>query len=431
LNKRILAIALPAIVSNITTPLLGLVDTAIVGHIGAAAYIAAIAVGASIFNMTYWLLGFLRQSASGMAAQAYGAKDAAGLRDVLRRGIYIALGGSVLLIAFSPWIADGALWFMDADASTSALAGRYFLIVIWGAPAVLGSYVLSGWFLGMQDSRSPMWMAIVTNVVNIAVSLPLVFAFGLKLDGVAIGTLVSQWVAVIFGVVILTRKYRAVLTLSSAGKAPLRGWKSFFALNVEIFLRTVCLVAVTIWFTRAGAQGGAVTLAANALLMQLFLFFSYFMDGFAFAGEALAGKYYGRGDFTKLDRTVKSLFAWGFAMGAVFSVLYLVCGRQIVGILTDDAEVVARALAFLPWAAAVPLAGMAAFVWDGVFIGMTGGRSLLVSMALAMGVFFACYFRFTPSAGNHGLWFAFVVYLAVRGIALTLDYFLLARRRCR
>lgn len=422
---------MPAIVSNITTPLLGLVDTAIVGHIGAAAYIAAIAVGASIFNMAYWLLGFLRQSTSGMAAQAYGANDAAGLLDVLRRGICIALSGAVLLIAFGPWIADGALWFMDADASTSALARRYFLVVIWGAPAVLGVYVLSGWFLGMQDSRSPMWMAIATNVVNIAVSLPLVFVFGMKLDGVATGTLVSQWVAVIFGIVILARKYRAVLKLPSAGSAPLRGWKRFFALNAEIFLRTVCLVAVTMWFTRAGAQGGAVTLAANALLMQLFLFFSYFMDGFAFAGEALAGKYYGRGNFTVLHRTVKSLFAWGFAMGAVFSVLYLVCGSRIVGILTDDTEVVARALAFLPWAAAVPLVGMAAFVWDGVFIGMTGGRSLLGSMALAMGAFFACCFLFTPSAGNHGLWLAFVVYLAVRGIALTLDYFLLARRRCR
>lgn len=430
-HKEILAIALPAIVSNITTPLLGLVDTAIVGHIGAAAYIAAIALGASIFNMAYWLLGFLRQSASGMAAQAYGAADVGAQQQVLRRGGIIALAGAVLLVASSPWIADAALWFMDADATTSALARRYFLIVIWGAPAVLGVYVLSGWFLGMQDSRTPMWMAIATNVVNISVSLPLVFALGMKLDGVAIGTLVSQWAALALGLIVLLKKYRAVLRRAPDGEKRQRGWKKFFTLNVEIFLRTVCLVAVTMWFTRAGAQSGAVTLAANALLMQLFLFFSYFMDGFAFAGEALAGKYYGRGDIPALHRAVKSIFTWGFAMGAVFSVAYLALGRPILGLLTDDAAVVKQAWVFLPWAVAVPMAGMAAFVWDGIFIGITSGRALLRSMAIAMAVFFACYFLFTPSAGNHGLWLAFILYLVARGVALTVDYFRIASRRCK
>lgn len=431
LNKEILAIAVPAIVSNITTPLLGLVDTAIVGHIGAAAYIAAIALGASIFNMAYWLLGFLRQSTSGLTAQAFGSGDTAGEWLVLRRGAIVAAAGAAALIALSPWIASAVLRFMEADASASALARRYFLIVIWGAPAVLGTYVLSGWFLGMQDSRKTMWMAIVTNVVNIAVSLPLVFVAGMKLDGVAVGTLVSQWAGFAVGVVMLARKYGHVIGASGGEGAHRVGWRGFFSLNGEIFLRTLCLVAVTMWFTRAGAQSGSVTLAANALLMQLFLLFSYFMDGFAFAGEALAGKYYGRGDIAALHRAVKAIFVWGFSMGAVFTLAYIALGRPILGFLTDDADVVACARVFLPWAAAVPLAGTAAFVWDGVFIGLTAGRSLLWSMVAAMAVFFAGYFAFVSSAGNHGLWFAFLAYLAVRGLALTVGYLRMARRRWR
>ena len=432
LNREILAIAVPAVVSNITTPLLGLVDTAIVGHIGAAAYIAAIALGASIFNMAYWLLGFLRQSTSGLTAQAFGNGDTGGEWLVLRRGAIVAAAGSAALIAFSPWIASGVLRFMEADATASALARRYFLIVIWGAPAVLGTYVLSGWFLGMQDSRRPMWMAIVTNVVNIAVSIPLVFAFGMRLDGVAVGTLVSQWAGFGTGVVMLLRRYGHVAGASGGGEGRHRvGWRGFFSLNGEIFLRTLCLVAVTMWFTRAGAQSGSVTLAANALLMQLFLLFSYFMDGFAFAGEALAGKYYGRGDITALHRAVRAIFVWGFSMGAVFTLAYVALGRPILGFLTDDADVVARAWVFLPWAAAVPLAGTAAFVWDGVFIGLTAGRALLGSMLAAMTVFFVCYFALSSSAGNHGLWLAFIAYLAVRGLALTIGYLRMARRRWR
>ena len=414
-RKEILAIAVPAIISNITTPLLGLVDVAITGRIGAAVYIGAIAVGGTMFNMLYWLFGFLRMGSSGLTAQAYGAGDSRAQALVLWRALMIGAAVGLLLVLFSRPLGSTVLGFMDADDATAELAARYFAICIWGAPAVMCSYALAGWFLGMQDSRAPMWMAIITNVVNIAVSGTLVFGFHMKIEGVATGTMSAQWAGVIAGAIMVCARYR-----------PRRSrWReifdrgrllAFFRINADIFLRTCCLVAVTVWFTHAGALQGADILAANALLLQLFMLFSYFMDGFAYAGEALAGKYAGRSDSRMLASVVRELLLTGLVWAVIFSAAYTLGGEWFLRVLADVPAVVDTAHTYLPWAAAIPLCGFLAFIWDGIYIGITATRSMLVAMAVALVVFFILYFTLRGTFGNHALWLAFDVYLMARGI---------------
>lgn len=420
-NREILSLALPAIVSNITTPVLSIVDTAIVGHIGSAAYIGAIAVGGSIITLVYWLMNFLRMGSSGLTAQAYGAGEIDECYAVLRRGLIVGGGAAVLLWLLAVPACRLILMFMDADAHTSSLAAKYFYIVVTGAPAVMANYALSGWFLGMQDSRTPMWMALITNVSNIIVSLLLVVGLGMKIEGVAIGTASAQWMGLAFGLL----RIRALYLHHRPAKT--RIWdkermRHFFSINTDILLRTAFLVAVTLWFTRTGSKQGPDMLAANAILMQFFLFFSYFMDGFAFAAEALSGKYQGAADDGGLRRCIRAIFRWGLALAAVFAFAYWAGGAMVLNLLTDDHSVVAHASQYLGWLVLIPIAGFAAFVWDGVYTGLTMTRAMAWSMASAMIVFFAGCYVLMPTLGNHGLWLAFILYLFWRGVAQTLIF---------
>lgn len=420
-DSKILAIALPAIVSNITVPVLGLVDVAIVGHFGAAAFIGAIAVGATLFNMLYWLLGFLRMATAGLTAQAFGAADRRAADATLWRSLIIAIVAALLLIALSSALGRAILDFLDADEAVRPLAERYFSICIWGAPAVLATYVLNGWSLGMQNTRLPMVVAITTNVVNIVLSLVFVYCADMRLEGVALGTMLSQWVGVaIFATCIISRyNPRPVSRAMLLDVAALR---RLFSINTDIFLRTLCLVAVTVWFTRAGAGQSVAILAANALLMQLFMFFSYFSDGFAYAGEALAGKAHGAADSDGLRQIVKALLQWGTGIAVAFTIIYYVGGEFILRLLTDEPGVVATALEYLPWAVAVPACGILAFIYDGIFIGLTATRRMLASIAVSAGVFFGVYALAFPLMANHGLWLAFDAYLLLRGLWLACDF---------
>ncbi len=419
INRAILAIAVPAIVSNITTPVLGLVDVAIAGHIGAAASIGAIAVGSTMFNMLYWLFSFLRMATAGLTSQSCGAGDFHASSAHLRRALLISTAIVVLLILFSQPLGYAALDFLDADDATAPLARSYFGIVVFGAPAVLGTYVINGWLLGMQNTRIPMYVAIATNIFNIAVSAVLVFGFGLKIEGIATGTLSAQWLGFIIALVALWRRYHPVhvdFVVIIRRSSLVR----LFRLNLDIFLRTLCLVAVTAWFTRAGAEQGVEILAANALLMQLFMFFSYFTDGFAFAGEALGGKYYGADDHDMLRAVVRRLMGSGACLALGFTIIYFLGGELIVRALTDDGTVIDTACEYLPWAVGIPFCGTMAFLYDGVFVGLTLTRRMLVSLLAGMIVFFAVYFALRSVMGNHALWLAFLGYLLVRGIALHL-----------
>lgn len=413
INRQILAIASPAIIANITTPLLGLVDVAITGHLGSPVYIGAIAVGATMFNMIYWLFGFLRMGTAGLTSQSYGSGDAAAASAHLRRSLLIAMGISVALIALAAPLGDLALNFIDADTAAAPYAREYFKILIWGAPAVLGLYALNGWQLGMQNSKMPMFVAIFINVVNIGISATAVYIFNMKIEGVALGTLSAQWLGFLLALTLTFKKYRPqsvkwrVLTQASE-------LKRLFKLNGDIFIRTLCLVAVTVWFTRAGALQGIEILDANALLMQFFMFFSYFTDGFAFAGEALAGKHYGAGDKVTLTQVISALMRWGAAIAAAFAIVYFIGGDWILDILTSEETVKATAREYLPWAITVPLCGFTAFIHDGISVGLTESRRMLASVAAGMITFFVIYFLLRGPAGNHGLWAAFAGYLLTR-----------------
>lgn len=418
LNKSILALAIPAIVANITTPLLSMVDLAIVGHLGSAAFVAAIAVGGTVCNMLYWLFGFLRFGTSGLTAQAFGAKSpeaaTTGIRSML---IALVLGG--LIVAFHIPLIRLALDIMDPEAESATLAASYLRIVLFGAPAVLLQYSLTGWFVGRQDTRTPMLIALVINVVNIVASLLLVYCLHLDICGVASGTLFSQWVGAILGFILALRGGISSGTESWRQIFDSQKLKRFFAINADIFLRTLCLIGVTLWFTRTGARQGDVMLAVNTLLLQFFTLFSYFMDGFAFAAEALCGKCVGAKDLAGLKRCMKAIMRWGLAIALVATAIYGLGGEAFLRLLTSEVHVIHAAEPYRLWAVAIPIAGFMAFTADGIAIGITHTRAMLASMAAATLIYFALYFVLRHALGNHALWLAFTTYLLVRGIALT------------
>lgn len=414
MNKQILHIALPSIISNITVPLLALVDTTIVGHLGAASYIAAIALGGMIFNMIYWLFNFLRMGTGGLTAQAYGANQHQATSYILLRSLTIAGGIALTLLLLQRPIFQVTFHFVTATAEVRSLASIYFNILIWGAPAMLALYSFTGWFLGMQNARIPMCIAITQNVVNIAVSTLLVFGCHLKIEGVALGTLISQYTALLLAVIFCLTKFDVKQHFELKAILDINTLKRFFQINRDIFLRTLCLIAVTTYFTSAGSTQGELTLAANTLLMQFFIIFSYFMDGFAYAGEALGGRYFGAHDRLNFQRVTRCLFAWGGALSVLFFFIYFLSGTSLLHLLTDDSQVINRAQQYLPIIYFIPLISFAAFLFDGLYIGTTATRYMLISMFCASAAFFVLINVCTLS--NTLLWLAFLVYLGGRGL---------------
>lgn len=423
MNKKILQLAVPAIVSNITVPLLGLVDVAIVGHLGAASYIGAIALGGMLFNIIYWLFGFLRMGTSGMTSQAYGRRDLDEVTHLLIRSLATGLLVAAILILVQYPIRTIAFRLIETTPDVERLASLYFSICIFGAPAVLGLYAFAGWFIGMQNSRIPMFIAITQNVVNIVASLCFVYLLGMKVEGVAFGTLIAQYSGLLMAVLLWLRYYgRLKIRIQWRESLRKEAISRFFMINSDIFFRTLCLVSVTTFFTSSGARQGDVVLAVNTLLMQLFTLFSYIMDGFAYAGEALTGRYIGARNRASLNRTIRLLFAWGTGLSLSFTVLYGVGGKSFLTLLTNNTMVIHEAASYFYWVLAIPLAGFSAFLWDGIFIGATATRQMLYSMLVASGCFFLIYFLCYDSLGNNALWLAFIVYLSLRGIIQTVLY---------
>lgn len=421
MNRRILHLAIPSIVSNITVPLLGLVDVTIVGHLGATAYIGAIAVGGLLFNILYWNFGFLRMGTSGLTSQAYGRKDKDAEIRVLVQAVSVGLFSALVMLILQYPIERLAFRLLDTSAEVEQYAVTYFRICIWGAPAVLAQYGFTGWFIGMQNSRYPMYIAIVMNVINIVCSSCFVFLFGMKVEGVALGTVVAQYSGVMMAWGLWFYNYKELRgRITFRGSLQLIAMRRFFAVNRDIFLRTLCLIGVTTFFTSTGARQGDVILAVNTLLMQLFTLFSYIMDGFAYAGEALSGRYVGACNLVQLKRAVKALFGWGVGLSLVFTLLYGIGGENFLGLLTNDTVVIETAGHYFYWVLAIPLAGFAAFLWDGILIGATATRFMLWAMLVASGSFFVIYYCFSGATNNHMLWLAFLVYLALRGVMQTL-----------
>ena len=423
MNKSILKIAVPAILSNVIVPLLGLVDLTIAGHIGDAVTIGAVSVGATMFSLTYWNFGFLRMGTSGLTAQAYGARDRRQMSVMLFRSVALALLLGIAIVALQSPIRWLLLAAISPSEAVHTHASQYFSIIIWGAPATLATMSLTGWFIGMQNSTYPLAVSMVVNVVNIVCSLCFVFAMRLGFIGIPLGTLAAQWCGFILSAFFAARMMRT----ETLGYAPrieemLRGLGRFFSVNRDIFLRSLCVMAVMLFFTATGARSGNMTLAVNALFMQLYLLYSHFMDGFAYAGEALVGKYAGAADKHSLRRCVSHLFAWGWSLAAIFAFAYGVFNHEVMSLFSDKPEVVAFAAAYRWWIALAPIAGMAAFIWDGVFVGLTATRQMLLSLAGATAVYFAIYFLSPFPDANSSLWTAFLTYLAVRGVILWLCF---------
>ncbi len=420
MNRRILAIALPSIVTNITVPLLGLIDITIAGHLGRTEYIGAIAVGAMMFNLIYWNFGFLRMGTAGMTAQAFGRGDHKGAAHVLLRAVSLAAAIAAAILVLQVPLQWLLLGMIDPSLEVTDLARQYFYVCVWGAPAMLIDMAIKGWFIGMQDSRTPMFMAIGINVANLVISLTAVFLFDMGFRGIPVGTVAAEYAGMAYGIAVIVRRHRHLLRHLNLRHTFATGeMRRFFGINSDIFLRSACLMAVNLFFVSVGARSGDITLAVNALIMQLFTLYSYFMDGFAFSGEALAGRYAGAHDRTNLYSCIRHIFGWGTGVAALFTMAYTLGAEFIFGLITDNDAVVAAALQYHWWCVVIPVAGMAGFVWDGVYIGLTATREMLMTILLSCLTFFALYFAMPPGMGNDRLWLAFVAYLAMRGISQT------------
>ena len=430
MHKEILSLAIPSIVTNITVPLLGLVDVAIVGHMGDASYIGAIAVGTMMMNVICWLFGFLRMGTSGMTSQAYGRGDSKEAATILFQAIALGAAIGILFVLFQPLLLRLFLFFMRPSDEIRAFASVYFHVCVFGLPAALVMYGLTGWFIGMQDTRTPMTVSIFQNIVNIMTSLLLVYVFGMKVEGVALGTLTAQYSGLLLALYILRRKYASHYQLLFSqftlkpGDYSSFSYKHtlnrFFRVNRDIFLRTLFLVAVNAAFTSVGSRQGDVILAVNTLLFQFFTLYSYIMDGFAYAGEAICGKYYGAGNVPSFHACIRRLFAWGVIMTVVYTAAYYFGANDILHVLSNEQTVIEASEPYLLWVALIPVAGMGAFIWDGVFIGITDSRGMLLSCFVAAIVFAIILSLFFTAMGNHALWLALLSYLLARGVMQTM-----------
>ena len=428
MNRKILELAVPNIISNISIPLLGIADMALMGHLDSDAYIGAIALGSLIFNFIYWGLGFLRMGTSGFTAQSWGKRDLPETILVLSRAMFIALAVSLLLILLQRPIEWISFLLLKGETEVEALAMEYFRIRIWAAPAALGQFALLGFFLGMQNARLPMVVLVSTNLINLGCNLLFVLGMDMGSGGVALGTVIAQYTGLLMALFFFRRYFRRLFKYwSLRATVQWNRLRHFISVNRDIFIRTMCLVVVFTIFTARSArsdiasQGEETILAVNSLLMQFFMFFSFLIDGFAHAAEALTGKFIGAGKERQLHSTIRILFIWGTAIGLFFTLLYLISGDLLFRALTSNREVIDNARPYFFWVILVPMVSYAAFLWDGIFIGATAGKEMRNAMLVStLLVFFPAYFLAQRFMGNHGLWLAFILFMAARGVTMQL-----------
>lgn len=384
-----------------------------------AAYIGAVALGSLIFNFVYWSFGFLRMGTTGLAAQAYGQQRPTQMIVILGRALLFAVGSGLLLLALQVPIAKLSFALLGASTEVETLARQYFYVRIWAAPATLSLYVLMGWYFGMQNSVYPLLLTLFVNGVNIVANLYFVQHLGMTANGVAMGTVVAQYSGLALGLALFMYRYRGLL--ANLERRLLWEWQAFRAfmqLNRDIFIRTFCLVFAFAFFDNQSAQLGDLTLAANGVLLQFTFWMSYGVDGFGYAAESLVGRYQGATDRTQLRSAVRHAFGWGMGLAVVYSLGYGIWGEALLWIFTDQAFIVAAAVPYLPWLVVFPLAGTPAYIWDGIYVGMTASIAMRNTMAMALGVFLAFYYaqHYATDWGNHGLWAALTLMMATRGV---------------
>ena len=426
LNSQILRLAIPSILANITIPLVGLVDTAIVGHIANATAIGGIAIGTMLFDLLYWNFGFLRVGTSGMTAQAFGRGDRVECARLLSQSIGIALIGAALIWLIQWLFVNLVLTLVPCSPEVASFAREYFFIRIWAAPATLSLMAFKGWFIGMQDTVSPMITDILVNVVNMAVSYVLAVYTPMGALGVALGTVIAQFTGLTAAIVLLLTKYRQVWQGLSPVRLALdgRGMKRLLSLNGNLFVRSLCFMVVYVGFTSLASKYGDVELAVSTIMMKLFMLFSYFVDGFAYAGEALVGKEWGamrreaKGD-EAIRQVVRLLFVWSLGVGLLFTLLFVVWSDECYRAMTNDFTVLSRLANYTGWLIAMPIVSTLAFMWDGVYAGATAGKQIRNAMIYAAVSFVVSYLATYYWLGIQGLYIAYFAHLAARVLYLT------------
>ena len=423
INSQVLGLAIPSILANITVPLVGMVDLAISGHIGDAAAIGGLAIASMLFDLLYWNMGFLRVGTGGITAQAYGRRDNRSIVDTLTQGLVTAWGAAALFIAIQWLFVEVAFRLIVCSPEVEAVARQYFFIRIWAAPATLSLFVFKGWFIGMQNTVFSMAVDIWVNVVNMGASWLLAFHTPLGMAGIAWGTLVAQWTGLLLAAGLFLVRYRGL-----TGEFSLRRsvkWqyiKGFFKVNTDLFVRSLAFMVIYVGFTSLAATYGDVDLAVSSVMMKLFMLFSYFIDGFAYAGEALAGRFIGERNASGVKSTVKVIFLWGLLISILFTAAYVLFPMPIIGLLTDDAQVLQGCGPYLFWLVLMPVASGIAFIWDGIYIGATASAQMRDCMLLSALLFVVSYFILRPSMGIQALYLAYFVHLACRSVYLSLTY---------
>lgn len=420
MRQRILGLALPNIISNISVPLLSIADTAIAGRMASESSLGAVSTAATLFSFTIWLWGFLRMATTGFTAQAYGREDTEAQSRQLSVGTFIALLGGLLIMSLAPLLLGLLPYINEGAPSLLPEARTYLKVALWGAPAALLLYVYNAWFIGMQNTLIPMISTIVGNVLNIASSFAFVYFGDMGVEGIALGTVVSQYVSVLVLLSCALLRYREVFArwhwrqLLSAGEV-----FSYIHIAKYLILRTLMMGSINLFFVKAGSSYGAIAVGGNTVLMQLFLTFSYFMDGFAYAGEALTGRYVGARDGASLREMLRQLFAIGAVLAPLVMGLYFVWGDVFLAWLCKNPSVLSYTLEQKVWVTIVPIVSFMSFLWDGVFVGMTKSKPMMQAVSLACLSFYVCYFLGRNAWGVDALWLAFVVYLAIRSLFST------------
>ena len=471
LNKQIVRLAVPSILANITIPLVGLVDTAIVGHISNAAAIGGIAIGTMLFDLLYWNFGFLRVGTSGMTAQAYGRESRVESLEsrvessesrvesgesrvesgesrvecgeetsrLLKQSLTIAGGAALLIWAIQWFFVTAVLAVVPCSPEVAEMAKNYFYVRIWAAPATLSLMAFKGWFIGMQDTRSPMAVDILVNVVNMVASYCLAVHTPLGVVGVAWGTLIAQYSGLILAFALLAYRYRIRLAWREMGWN--KELQSFMRLNGNIFIRSLCFMVVYVGFTSIAGYYGDTELAVSSILMKLFMLFSFFVDGFAYAGEALVGKIIGEsvkwksGESrveslesrvenleSRVERCVRLLFRWSMGVGLFFTLIYALWGEECIGLLTDDKDVLAASIRYMGWLIAMPIISTLAFMWDGIYVGATAGKEIRNAMIYAAIAFVICYAGLHTVWGMQALYVAYFAHLLARVVYLSIRW---------
>ena len=421
-HKEILSLSIPNIISNVSIPLLSTVDTILMGQLSAL-HLGAIGLGGMIFNFVYWNFGFLRMGTTGITAQAYGANDNHNVGTTLIRGLLLAFCLSIGIIILQQYLFDASVLFFHIEDSHYPLIYEYYSTRMYAAPATLMMYVMMGWFFGLQNSIYPMIITICINIINIILSYTLVHQYGLEMYGVAMGTVIAQYCGLLMCLIFILYKYQSYIhshIIISAGK--FSALLSFFKVNRDLFIRTVCLTFVFAYFYRESTSAGALALAANVILLQFVNWMSYGIDGFAFAAESMVGKYSGAQDQPNLKKSIILSFFWGFILSLIFSLSYLVFYNELLHIFSENTDVINYAIKYKWWMVSFPLIAFACYIWDGVFIGLLASKQMRNSMIISLVIFWGIYHNIHFEDPLASLWLALMSFLIARAVLLTWEY---------